>query len=81
MWENRKSAFPVIFVNDLPSSVGATAKLLADDTKLYRQILFQTDCQLLQGDLNTLSAWSKLWLLNFNTSKCVVLNIPEESDI
>ena len=65
----------IIFVNDLPSSVISTARLFADDTKLYRQIITTADCEMLQDDLNTLSAWSRLWLLKFNALKCVVLKI------
>ena len=65
----------LIFVNDMPECVSSTAKLFADDTKLYREILKPDDCQRLQDDLNTLSAWSKTWLLRFNESKCVVLRI------
>lgn len=67
----------IIFVNDLPSSVVSTAKLFADDTKLYRQIISVSDCDNLQDDLNTLSAWSKLWLLKFNALKCIVLKIRQ----
>ena len=36
----------IIFVNDLPSSVISTAKLFADDTKLYRQIITTADCEM-----------------------------------
>ena len=35
----------------------------------------KADCDNLQCDLNALSAWSKLWLLEFNAEKCVVLRI------
>ena len=35
----------------------------------------KADCDTLQSDLNALSAWSKLWLLEFNAEKCVVLRI------
>ena len=51
----------LIFVNDLPASAESNAKLLADDTKLYRLIVEYEDCELLQQDLNVLSAWSKTW--------------------
>ena len=44
----------LIFVNDLPSIVLSTAKLFADDTKLYRQIMNITDCDILQNDLRFL---------------------------
>jgi hypothetical protein len=38
------------------------------------------DCDSLQEDLNALSAWSKLWLLDFNAEKCVVLRIKAAID-
>jgi hypothetical protein len=41
------------------------------DTKLYREIIDPDDCQEIQEDLNTLSAWSKIWLLRFNETKCM----------
>ena len=37
----------IIFMNDLPSSVISTAKLFADDTKLYRQTITSADCEVL----------------------------------
>ena len=42
--------FPV-FVNDLPNIALSTAKLFADDAKLYRQIMNIMDCDILQDDL------------------------------
>eukprot|EP00057_Strongylocentrotus_purpuratus_P004120 XP_003728072.1 PREDICTED: RNA-directed DNA polymerase from mobile element jockey-like [Strongylocentrotus purpuratus] len=65
----------LIFVNDIPDMVLTTAKMFADDTKIYRQITSKDDCDILQRDLNALAAWSKLWLLEFNAEKCVVLRI------
>ena len=50
----------IIFVNDLSSAVISTAKLFADDTKHYSQIITSADCEVLQDDLNILSAWSRL---------------------
>ena len=67
----------LIFVNDLLSIALSTAKLFADDTKLYRQIMNITDCDILQNDLNDFSAWSKIWLIKFNAIKCIVLRIRE----
>jgi hypothetical protein len=61
-----------LYVNDLPDCVNSTAKLFADDAKLYREIIDHDDCQEIQEDLNTLSAWSKIWLLRFNETKCIV---------
>ena len=65
----------LLFVNDIPDSVATTAKMFADDTKLYHEISNIADCDTLQRDLNSLAAWSKIWLLDFNAEKCVVLRI------
>ena len=54
-----------------------TANRFADDSKLYTEIIDELDCDRLQKDLNLLSAWSKQWLLNFNSSKCVVLKLRQ----
>ena len=67
----------LIFVNDLPSFANLTAKLFADDTKLYGPANTINDCEKLQHDLNKFAAWSKLWLLNFNAQKCVVVRLRE----
>ena len=47
----------VLYVNDLPDSVKATAKMFADDTKLYSTISTLADCETLQDDLNKLVVW------------------------
>jgi hypothetical protein len=65
----------LLYVNDLPDAMENTAKMFADDTKLYSSIVSREDCVSLQDDLNSLSTWSRTWLLNFNESKCVVLRI------
>ena len=65
----------LLFVNDLPDVVSTTAKMFADDTKVYNEINNKADCDKLQRDLNALSAWSRIWLLDFNATKCVVLRI------
>ena len=65
----------LLYVNDLPETVQSTAKLFADDTKLYRTTENLSDCLQLQTDLNSLAAWSRSWLLKFNEEKCVVLRI------
>ena len=49
--------------------------MFADGSKLYRIICNPCDSQTLQQDLNHISNWSKLWLLNFNTTKCSVMHL------
>ena len=59
----------LLYVNDIPDAVSSTAKMFADDTKLYHEIDNIGDCETLQQDLNSLSVWSKPWLLEFNAEK------------
>lgn len=90
-WNNVTSGVPqgsilgpvlfLLFVNDIPDMISSSiAKMFADDTKVYNQIETKADCDALQCDLNALAAWSKLWLLEFNADKCVVLRIKAALD-
>ena len=65
----------LLYVNDMPELVANTAKMFADDTKLYASIQKREDCVSLQKDLTALFLWSQNWLLHFNADKCVVLRI------
>ena len=70
----------LIYINDLPMNIESNIKLFADDTKLYSSISSPADCLKLQEDLDTLSEWSRNWLLSFNETKCVVLKIRKSLD-
>ena len=60
----------IIYVNDLPSIVSYSKTFIfADDTKCSKSIMSDSDHQLLQEDLNSLSQWSREWKLLFNESK------------
>ena len=51
--------------------------MFVDDTKLYSNISTLADCEAVQDGLYKLAVWSKMWLLNFNATKCVVLKIRQ----
>ena len=65
----------VIFINDLPDVVACTAKIFADDTKIYQAIKKPEDAARLQQDLNRLAEWSDRWQLHFNMTKCKTLHM------
>ena len=65
----------LIYVNDIPDIITSTAKLFADDTKIYRQINNVEDSTALQIDLTTLDLWADRWQMNFNPTKCEVMRI------
>ena len=71
----------IIYINDLPSMVHYSSVLLfADDTKCAKSIASQTDCQLLQNDLDSLSSWSLKWNLPFNEIKFRLLQFSSNTN-
>ena len=53
----------------------SSARLFADDSLLYRRIKDHQDQALLQQDLDSLEEWEHTCQMNFNTSKCNVIQI------
>ena len=51
----------IIYVNDLPDAIDSTAKLFADDTKIFRRIRAVGDRDVLQDDLDHACDWCKRW--------------------
>ena len=50
----------VLFINDIYTCVsnGTNIALYADDTKVWRKIASETDCILLNNDINSLNKWA-----------------------
>ena len=65
----------VVFVNDLPDQLRCSAKLFADDAKIFSDVATKELRHCLQEDLARLESWSERWLLPFNVSKCSVLHL------
>ena len=59
----------LLYVNDILSIISSTAKMFANNTKLYCPIRTIDDCHQPQSDLNNLAVWSSKWLLKFNKTK------------
>ena len=73
----------ILYVNDITDGVQSTLEMFADDSKLYRIIQNLCDTDTLQQDLNYISNWSKLWLLNFNITIVIGFEktrLPHTSD-
>ena len=51
----------VLFINDIYESIDAETniELYADDTKIWREIKSESDCNFLQKDIDGLYAWSR----------------------
>ena len=68
----------LLYINDINHNIRSKIRLFADDSVIYKQIDSQADAIHLQEDLDTLSDWSKKWLMNFNIKKCAILTITRK---
>ena len=61
----------VLFTNDIYANIDndSNIALFADDTKIWRDINSESDCETLQNDINTLSIWSKNNKMSFHPDK------------
>ena len=66
------------FINDLPDAVSSQVRLFADDCVMYRTVEDESDCSILQEDLDMLAQWEKKWLMHFNASKCSTISITRK---
>ena len=77
LWADIKSGVPqgsvlgpllfLIYINDLPDNLKSNVKLFADDTSLFTLIYdAESSTDILNRDLQTLSAWSYQWKILFN---------------
>ena len=69
---------PILFlayINDLPDGISSQLRLFADDTTLYLTIKGEEDSSALQKDLDLLSVWEKKRDMQFNFSKCQVVQV------
>jgi hypothetical protein len=48
--------------------VETTARIFADETKIFNRIITEENHQQMQADLNRLVNWSKEWQLGFNVN-------------
>ena len=88
-WVSVKSGVPqgtvlgpllfLMYINDLPDNLTSNVRLFADDCVIYRAISGDNDADLLQTDLDRLTAWESTWQMKFNPDKCFVLKITHSN--
>jgi len=66
----------LLFINDLIECYipHSDIYLFADDAKLFRHIIQDSDKTALQKGVNALQEWTQEWLLKLNASKCMVMS-------
>ena len=70
----------VLFINDIYANIDKDTNiaLFADDTKIWRDINSEADCEILQKDINSLSMWSRNNKMSFHPDKCKALSIYDQ---
>jgi len=59
----------LIFINDLEVGTASRTLKFADDTKLFRTVVDQSDHLILQKDLDIVCEWADRWQMKFNVPK------------
>ena len=73
--------YGALSINDISTNITSTAKIYADDTKIYRTIsVLDKYISALQLDPNRLSDWANKWQLRFNPEKCEVMRATHSRD-
>ena len=65
----------LVYINDLPDKVTSQVRLFADDTAMYLIMEGAKNSSVLQQDLDRLSVWESDWDMEFNPSKCQVVQV------
>ena len=74
----------IIYIDDLAKLLeqnGITAKLFADDVKVYLEINDAGDSTCLQKALDIIANWAKVWQLSVSVSKCSILTIGQYGNV
>ena len=71
----------LVYIADLPRvvSLPSQIRLFADDAKIFREILGKDDEIGVQNDIDRVSNWCKIWLLQLNFQKCKVMRFGKSS--
>ena len=65
----------IVYINDITINIHSEIRLFADDILSYRPIKTSNNHRILQDVLNTLTKWADHWLMEFNISKCKIMQI------
>ena len=71
----------LVYINDLPDELSSQVRLFADDTAVYLTIGGADDGKVLQNDLDRLSVWEDRWDMEFNPSKCQVVQVTSSKNL
>ena len=70
----------LLYINNIRDNINSQLRLFADDCLVYRVIHTPQDHDILQQDLNNLTAWARDWHVEFNVSKCSILLVTTKQN-
>ena len=65
----------LLYINVITTNIHSQLHLFADDCLVYWLINSAANHWILQSDLDTLTTWIQSWQLEFNVSKCKILQV------
>ena len=71
----------LVYINDLPEELSSQVRLFADDMAMYLTVGGSDDEKVLQQDLDRLSVWEDQWDMEFNPSKCQVVQVTTSKTV
>ena len=71
----------ILYINDLPDSVECDCKLYADDNKLISVVRNGLEGIGMQNNIDSVTNWTKDWLMRLNASKCKVMHLGNSNPI
>ena len=71
----------LLFINDIADDINTETRILqyADDTKLWRAMNSESDCKILQSDIDKLNNWCHANNMKLHPGKCKVISIKASS--
>jgi len=70
----------LIFINDLDQGIVSNTLEFADDTKIFKEVRDNIDCEALQRDLDNVVLCAQKWQMEFNVKKCKVIHVGRQTD-
>ena len=71
----------LLFINDIADDINTETRIsqYADDTKLWRAMNSESDCEILQSDIDKLNNWCHANNMKLHPDKCKVISIKASS--
>ena len=70
----------LVFINDLDQGIASNILNFAGDTKIFKDLMDNMDCEALQRDIDNVVLCSQKWQMEFHIKKCKVMHVGRPND-